>query len=75
MPNTKKLPKEARKRSKRAARKALHELRASMTRDERKAFAKEEKASLKVFLTRRRAEARAAAAKKEEAPAAGGGAS
>ena len=75
MPNTKKLSTAARKCRKRASRKALKELRASMTRDERRAFAKEEKASLKVFLTRLRAEAKAAATKKEGAPAEGGAAS
>ena len=74
MPNTKKLSKGPRKHRKRAGRKALKELRASLTREERKAFRKEEKVSLKVFITKRRAEAKAAAAKKEEAPAASDGA-
>ncbi len=63
MMNTKNLKPAARKHRKRAARKEHKALIATMTREEHKAFRKEEKDSLKVFLEKRRA----AAAKKAEA--------
>jgi hypothetical protein len=68
MANTKKLKVGARKAHKRTSRRALKDLHASMSREERKAFRKEEKLTLKVFLKKRREEE--ARAKKKEAEAA-----
>lgn len=56
MANTKHLPREQRKRRKRAARRKLKELWASMTKEERKAFRQSDTKSLKAFLQRHRAE-------------------
>lgn len=74
MPNTKKLSPASRKAAKRRGRRELKELITSMTREERKAYRKEEKASLKSFVighraAQEKAKAEAAAKAAEEAAA------
>jgi hypothetical protein len=65
MPNTKKLKPGPRKAAKRRSRTALKALKGSLTREERKAFRKEEKLSFKAFILKTRAAAEKAKAEAE----------